>query len=154
MSFTQSLFDGLVAAFSHSLSCINFTAHFFIVPICMQQREEKRFGRRAKHIHTPSVILLFLSWGVVLRALLPGCAEPGTGTLMGCHRHRERDDGTQKRDTEDVKLVTSCCVPAPVNCQVPRIRPRLSVKTSPESRIHASTLRMYSLNLVFVWPSF
>ncbi len=73
---------------------------------------------------------------------------------MGCHRHRERDDGTQKRDTEDVKLVTSCCVPVPVNCQVPRIRPRLSVKASPESRIHASTLRMYSLNLVFVWPSF
>jgi len=51
----------------------------------------------------------------------------------------EGDDGTQKRDIEDVKLVTSCCV----NSQVPHVEPWLSVKASPESRIHASTLRMY-----------
>lgn len=95
----------------------------------MQQREEKRFGRRAKHIHTPSVILLFLSWGVVLRALLPGCVQ-SQGREHSCDviDTGERDDGTQKRDIEDVKLVTSCCVPQPVNSQVPRVGPRLSAK--------------------------
>lgn len=106
----------------------------------MQQREEKRFGRRAKHIHTPSVILLFLSWGVVLHVLLPGCAEPETPALM-CDviDTGERDDGTQMRDIEDVKLVTACCVPQPVNSQERHVGPKISVKALPEIRIHTST---------------
>lgn len=69
----------------------------------------------------------------------PGVQSQGREHSSDVIDKGERDDGTQKRDIEDVKLATSYCV----NSQVPRVEPSLSVIASPETRIHAITLRIY-----------
>lgn len=140
VSFTRSLFDGLVAqSVLHQ-----FRSPLFHCPNLHAAECRKNNLDTELNTFTHLLSSFCSSHGVSFSVpCYPSVQSQGQEHSCDVTDTGERDDGAQKRDTEDLKLVTSWSVPPPVNSQLPHVRPRLSVKPLPKS-----------LKATFVWPLF